>query len=150
MDTIQYTWDQVQTDTTKICNWVTEIGFMPDFIVGIVRGGAVPGIIMSHQLNVPVKLAEWSTRDSKVKNAKGFNEFAAMANDGVKILFVEDIIDSGETIAQIKNQMANGNQRNVLFTSLWYNPSQKKTTAHYWANTIDRNFDDRWIIFPWE
>lgn len=148
-----YTWQQLHADTHKICDWVKAVNFNPDFIVGITRGGAIPAIIASHHLNVPVKFLEWSTRDANKQDLATLAIYAQDIHKNAKVIFVDDIIDSGKTIAGIKRELIatpESFRKNILFTSLWYNPRQTQTTAHYWANIIDRAVDDRWILFPYE
>jgi len=148
-DAIKYSWDKLHSDTLSLCNRVRETGFDPDLIVGIVRGGAVPAVIASHNFTVPVSFLNWSTRDLKVKSLQQINELSAAALAGKRILVIEDIVDSGETMYQIKSHLFD-NKSNVMYTSLWFNPSQNKVNIHMWANIIDRSIDKRWIIFPFE
>ncbi len=143
---IIYTWDQLHTDTTRICDWAKEVGFIPDVIVGIVRGGAVPAVIASHIFNIPVELVNWSLRDHGKKDTKKLDQLALSSK---RCLFIEDIVDSGETMKQIKERMFDTNRR-VLYTCLHYNPNQTNATVHFHANIVDRAHDDRWVIYPYE
>ena len=149
MSKIEYTWEELNNDTRKIANWVKEVGFKPDGIVGIIRGGAVPAVILSHELGCPVTLLNWSLRDGKVKDYRELDKIAIAASHGKRFLFIDDIVDSGATIKEIKDR-AFDTKNNLLFTSLWYNPSQLNSRVHFWARIIDRSLDDRWVIFPYE
>ena len=71
-----------------------------------------------------------------------------MAERGTKVLIVDDIVDSGKTIREVKERMFD-TKDNVKYASLWFNPSQD-TTVDFWCWKVDRNIDDRWVIFPWE
>lgn len=145
---IFYPNDRFVLDVQKISNYVKEIDFEPDYIVGIVRGGAIPAIYLSHYLNVPVKLIHISFRDSETNDFSELYSITAMAEQGKKILMIEDIVDSGKTMEEIKKRVSDTG-KNILYTALWYNPSQS-TTINFWCNVIDRSIDDSWIIFPWE
>lgn len=143
---IHYTWDQLHEDTYKICKWVRDVDFKPDLIVGVVRGGAIPAVIASHILESPVELVQWSLRDSKKQD---FRKLDQLAISNKRILFIEDIVDSGDTMAAIKERMFDTKNR-VLYTSLFFNPAQSKANIHHWTRVIDRSEDERWVVFPWE
>lgn len=147
-DKINYTWEELYDDSKKIAKWTQEVHFKPDFIVGVLRGGAIPAVIISHLLDVPVVMVDWSLRDGKKKDMKTLDQLALQSDLGKKLLFIEDIVDSGKTMAEIKERMFD-TKNNVMYTSLWYNPSQP-TLMHFWANAIDRSVDERWVIFPHE
>ena len=59
--------------------------------------------------------------------------------DMSKVLFVDDLLDSGLTIDQIKTYVPN---------SRWATLADKKGEVEY--TTIEMFNDDRWIVFPWE
>jgi len=147
-DKINYGWSELYDDTKKISNWVKECNFNPDIVVGIIRGGSIPAVIISHLLDVPVVMLDWSLRDGKKKNTKILDQLAIQASCGKRILFIDDIVDSGKTMSEIKERMFD-TKNNVLYTSLWYNPSQQ-TPIHFWSNVIDRRVDSRWVAFPYE
>ena len=63
MEKLIYTWEQQIEDTNLICEKIAEDNFKPDVIVGISRGGLIPGVMISHKLNIPFKPVHASTRD---------------------------------------------------------------------------------------
>ena len=63
MEKLSYTWEQQFKDTEVVCSKIEKDNFNPDVIVGISRGGLIPGVMMSHKLNVPFKPVHASTRD---------------------------------------------------------------------------------------
>ena len=63
MEKLIYTWEQQVSDTNKICDQIEKDEFTPDVIVGISRGGLIPGVMISHKLNIPFKPVHASTRD---------------------------------------------------------------------------------------
>jgi hypoxanthine phosphoribosyltransferase len=128
--------------------WLRDVQFTPDLIVGILRGGSVPAVYLSHELDCPVRIIEWSTRDSNKRDTYSLDQVAAMAESGTKVLIIDDIVDSGTTMQEIKSRLFD-TKNNILYVALWYNPSQI-TTIHYWCNAIDRSIDDRWVYMPWE
>ena len=43
------------SDTEMICNKIESDNFIPDVVVGISRGGLIPGVMISHKLGIPFK-----------------------------------------------------------------------------------------------
>jgi hypoxanthine phosphoribosyltransferase len=148
MEHIIYTQEQFISDIEEIIKQLSAIDFQPDLIVGIIRGGVVPAIHLSHKLNCSIKLIEWSGRDSKIKDWRNLDKVAIMAEHGKKVLLIDDIVDSGITLCEIKQRLFD-TKKNILYGTLWYNPGQT-TSVDFYCNTIDRATDDRWVYMPWE
>jgi xanthine phosphoribosyltransferase len=124
--------------------------WMPDFVIGIGRGGLVPAVYLSHLLKLPMLSIDHSAR------VPGFadellGKVAKKSAAGTRLLFVDDINDSGGTIEYICSLLAdNGcDNGNLRFAVLLTN-SRSKVRVDYWAQTIDRDEDKRWFVFPWE
>jgi xanthine phosphoribosyltransferase len=76
---------------------------------------------------------------------------AAKSAAGVKLLFVDDINDSGGTIDYIRHLLRdNGCDQDNLRFAVLMNNSRSRQTVDYWASMIDRDSDKRWFVFPWE
>ena len=122
----------------------------PDFIIGVGRGGLVPAVFMSHQLNTPMLSIDHSSK------VPGFADellakVAAKSAAGVRLLFTDDINDSGGTIDYIRRLLAsNGCDNGNLRFAVLLNNSRSKVSVDYSAKTIDRTEDKRWFVFPWE
>jgi hypoxanthine phosphoribosyltransferase len=149
---IDYTHDQFVTGIESIASQIKQSGFEPDLIVGIVRGGAVPAVHLSHKLKTPVQMVHWSTRD-----ANGCESNCWIPEDiqkGCNILLVDDIVDGGDTIRELladwQKSIAEPLKReNIRIAAMWYNVSQD-VTVDFYHRTIDREQDSRWIVFDWE
>ena len=154
---IIYSYYDFQEGIGDIVKQIGESEFKPDLIVGIVRGGSVPAVYLSHRLKVPVQMVHWNTRDS----SKWGNESNGWIPDeiidnGLKILLVDDIIDGGDTIRELLADwqtavagVGNLPVDNIRICSMIYNKVQD-VTPHFYHQTIDRIEDQRWVIFPWE
>jgi len=122
----------------------------PDFIIGIGRGGLVPAVFISHQLQVPMLSIDHSSK------VPGFadellGKVADKSSTGTRLLFVDDINDSGSTIVYIRKLLAaNGcNPDNLRFAVLMDN-CRSQARVDYAAQSLDRAEDKRWFVFPWE
>ena len=108
-------------------------------IVGISRGGLIPGVILSQALDIPFEPLQWQTRDGNKKDTLSIA--LKSTEDPNDILFVDDICDSGKTVGQI---------RNIFPESQWAVLYSKKgdmgidfTGERLYNNT-------QWLVFPWE
>jgi len=129
---------------------VTDSGWRPEFIIGIGRGGLVPAVYISHQLDVPMLSIDHSAK------VPGFadellGKVAAMSAEGRRLLFVDDINDTGGTIEHIRTLLAGqGCDAGNLRFAMLINNVRSRATAEIWAQEIDRDQDKRWFVFPWE
>ena len=109
-----------------------------DKVVGISRGGLIPGVMLSHWLDAGFEPLEWQTRDGEFKDrikAMGFNKNLKGT------IFVDDICDSGLTIEQIKEIVPN---------SRWAVLHQKADIELDFVAERLHNNDKRWVVYPWE
>lgn len=146
---ITYSWIDFDQDIGHIYSQLNSDKWIPDYIVGVKRGGLIPAIRLSHLLNKPLIMMSCQLRDSKDKEVRLY-EVEEIPKDK-NVLIVDDICDSGITLSQIILKFfTNGfSIDNIKTCSLIYNTSQK-FIVDYNSREIDRNQDQRWILFPWE
>lgn len=133
------------SDVVSMCNHLEDLAseIKPDMIVGIVRGGVVPALHLSHGLEVPMETVTWQTRDS---NRQEINENVIKAiEDNRKVLFVDDINDTGKTFKDITKAYKTSLKPTVHFMSL-----VEKTESDFFGQAALTLDDKRWIVFPWE
>jgi len=143
-------YDAFLTDVGAVAEKVGSGDWTPDFVIGIGRGGLVPAVYISHQLKLPMLSIDHSAK------VPGFadellGKVAAKSAAGTRLLFIDDINDSGGTIDYIRRLLAeNGcDEANLRFAVIMTN-SRSKADVEYWAQMIDRSEDKRWFVFPWE
>lgn len=125
-------------------------GWDPAFVIGVGRGGLVPAVYISHQLEVPMLSIDHSSR------VPGFADellakVAAMSAQGSRLLFVDDINDSGSTITYIRDLLVgSGCESDNLRFAVLINNTGSRAQVDYWTDAIDRAEDKRWFVFPWE
>lgn len=124
--------------------------WQPEFVIGVGRGGLVPAVYISHQLELPMLSIDHSSR------LPGFADellakVAGMSAQGSRLLFVDDINDSGSTIAYIRELLGSSGcaAHNLRFAVL-INNTGSRSLVDYWTDEIDRAEDKRWFVFPWE
>lgn len=159
MKKIYYTWTQVQGACLEIARQMSVDDWRPDYIVGITRGGAVPAVLLSQYTGIPMRPLPVSLRDSG--ECLSDLAMAEDAFDGKKILIVDDINDTGATIAWIKHDWPSGcfpkNKKwndiwgkNVRFAVLTHNQSSKFKDPDYSVWTVNKKEEDCWLVYPWE
>jgi len=125
-------------------------GWRPDHIVGIGRGGLVPGAYLSHRTGISLL---------SVDHSSGVPDFAedllaklaAATQGGMRILMVDDINDSGKTINTLRSILVgHGGDASNLRVAVLVDNVRSSAQVDYRARTIDRAEDKRWFVFPWE
>ena len=58
-----YGWEEMRREVNSLCREISLDKFNPQVIVGISRGGLVPGVMMSHWFQLPFKPIIASLRD---------------------------------------------------------------------------------------
>ena len=145
MDKLIYTWEHQIEDTNLICEKITEDNFKPDVIVGISRGGLIPGVMISHKLNIPFKPVHASTRDFP-----HWENYLPKSHDS-KVLIVDDICDSGETFVRLSNYIKENinHECEVRFSALWWN-NACDFEPHYYTRDISKDTSPVWVFLRHE
>ena len=138
-------WRQVEQASTILIDKVRQFilehklrtGGCPfDCVVAILEGGTWLGIHVSKELNIPLEFIHVS------KNNNIYPEHIRDKYIDKRVLLVDDIYDTGETIAWIKN--------NMLFKELQIACLYSKEISI--NNIISAGYCDPsiYVIFPWE
>jgi hypoxanthine phosphoribosyltransferase len=147
-----YGWKEMRRDVSVLCREIILDKFEPQVIVGLSRGGLVPGVMMSHWFNKPFKPVQAALRDFAE-----WEEYLPRKTDE-RVLIVDDICDSGETFEKIKTYITAPRKNNPLenrcdvrFASLWWNnENEVDFEPHYYAQQMAKDSTNTWIVFPWE
>jgi hypothetical protein len=126
--------------------------WLPDYIVGITRGGLVPATLISQYLDQPMHALKVSLRHGNEDCESNF-WMQEDAVSGCKILIVDDINDSGATLNWIRQDWGTEIPWNtsVRVAVLYDNESSgAEITPDFSAVTINKANTDEWIDFPWE
>lgn len=150
----EYTHDDLKRGIEAIATKIIMSAYMPDYIVGITRGGCVPAVYLSHRLSIPVVMVHWNTRDTTSWGNESNAWIPEDVNAGKRIIIVDDIVDGGDTIRELIDDFRSSvfdelNMDNIRVASLICNTSQD-ITVDFYHKTVDREVDQRWCVFPWE
>ena len=140
-ENIVVTWDDVRANLWSLIEQLQDEPI--DLIIGISRGGLIPGVMLSHRLEVPFQPLQWQTRDdTKERDFLSLVSLDKMKNIGPEnILFVDDICDSGKTITEIRSQLPHGRWA-VLYSKM------DNMGIDFIGKRVYNN--KQWIVFPWE
>lgn len=145
MKKVLYSWEEIWRFCTLIHIYAERDNFIPDVICPVIRGGLVPGTMLSHIFSQPrIIPIQWQTRDLSVREIN-----LSKLRSYNKILIVEDIVDTGKTINEI-----------LKYFKKWTNDFAvasliKKETAVIEKNVkvfsgISNVTGNQWHQFPWE
>ena len=150
MKKLWYDWKEMRRDVNTLCREIVLDKFDPEVVVGISRGGLLPGVMMSHWLNKPFKPIKAALRDFPE-----WEDYLPRKTDK-RVLIVDDVCDSGETFHKISNYITGPRkgdplevQCDVRFAALWWN-NECNFEPHYYAQECAKDSEGIWIHFPWE
>ena len=122
----------------------------PSFIIGIGRGGLAPAVYLSHATGLPMLSVDHSSNVEDFSDAP-LIRLAARTRHGERLLFVDDINDTGATIGKLRAALATAGaaRDSIRFATLLDN-KRSSEQVEYRAEVIDRNERKDWFVFPWE
>ncbi len=135
---INYPWNKIDDLVQEIKN--RSSNFKPTHIVGIARGGLIPAVMLSHQLNLPMETLGVSFRDNKATHHTKFKPI-----DDARYLIVDDINDSGTTFKVVSDIFRN--RRLIFATAALINKEKSDFSVDFYGEMF---YYDDWINFPWE
>lgn len=129
---------------------ISNEAWKPDYIIGIGRGGLVPAVFLSHATGLPSLSVDYSSHVQDFAEAP-LVKLAARTRNAERLLFVDDINDSGRTIAHLREKLtaAGAADGAIRFATLLDNVSSAQR-VEYRARELDRRVTKDWFVFPWE
>ena len=153
-----FTTGQMRNALIQIEDQMVHSNWMPSIILGINRGGCIPGVYLSYRLKISYQSidirfcdAVWrssaSTLRDKTRKPNLFALEKAFTNED-KILIIDKINATGATFQYVIDNF--GKQyKKIRFAALIHN-KQSKVATDYQGYEIDMSKDPSWNVFPWE
>lgn len=130
-------------------------------IVGVTRGGLIPAVMLSNMFGEYHFIAWTPTENSSIDRILLTNIKSTLSN-GEKVLFVDYIFDSGDTLNYAVNflkdnlprQYVRGNETNIIISALYCReksklsiPSSMSAVKMVYSKIVRHSGD---LVFPWE
>ena len=117
-------------------------------ILGILRGGAMPALMLSQMLGIPVDFIHYDRQEAKaeINNRKVFDLVNACVEEGKRILLVDDVAGVGYTLANCYDYLLSFVQDESLIRVLTLvHHVNSRTRADYCKDCSSVH-----AILPWE
>lgn len=150
--------DAYVRDAWRLAAQIRKSGWKPDFLVGLWRGGA-PAAVVIHEF---LKVSGWETRHLPLKCASytgiGQNageviftfgeEIFGLFRPGDKVLFIDDVFDTGKTAAAVQGEISKAKGVEMRFASIYWKVEKNTTTLK--PDYYTAELGSEWIVFPHE
>lgn len=140
-------WERFGAAVRELAQAVVDSGYVPDVVVSIARGGLPPGGAIAYALGTKavgtMNVEFYTGVDSTLPEPlllPPLLDTDAMRD--LRALVVDDVADSGETLALVQRLLAE-HCREVRTAVLYAKPRSVVDADYVWRRT------DRWITFPW-
>jgi hypoxanthine phosphoribosyltransferase len=142
-------WEDVYELSKNTAMKIIESGFKPDIVIGLARGGWFTARIICDYLNiddlVSMKVEHWGTT-AKISLPEARLKYPFEVDlKGKKVLLVDDITDTGESLTLAKNVASKLNPAEIRTAVMQYMTSSK-IKPDYYAEVIDEWI---WMVYPW-
>lgn len=176
MKKVYVSWHDVQRQCQELVRQMWLDRWVPDYIVGLTRGGLTPAVLLSQYLDRPMNTLRVNLRDHAetesnlwmAEDAFGYHRTdlpdTPTSNPALRknILIVDDINDEGGTLNWIlQDWQASCLPDHEAWHDIWNNTvriavlyqnesSKSILTPDYAAEVINKLETPQWIVFPWE
>jgi hypoxanthine phosphoribosyltransferase len=147
MEYLRFSWEEAESSVRSLSAKITSSGFRPHIIVAISRGGLVPARLFSDVLNVPllytIRISFYSSVGVNREKPE-ITQPLSVDISGKKVLIVDDISDSGKSLALADRYVESLHPSEVKTASIHYRPTSIFRPDFFHATTT------AWIVYPWE
>ncbi|AKJ39623.1 phosphoribosyltransferase [Methanosarcina barkeri] len=143
-------WDYIYSLCRNISTEIKRSGYEPDVIIALARGGWFAGRVLCDFLGLDdlssLKIEHY-IGDTAIDTGEPYIRYPLSNNvmEGKKVLIVDDIVDTGESMLSARAYVENHNPTEVRTASLQYLGSSK-IDPDYVGERLE---DWAWIIYPW-
>ncbi len=153
--------DSIRKDSYRLASKIIADDFRPDYMVAIWRGGAPIGCHVHEYLKYfNIQTDHIAIRTSRYNGVDSANNTVTVHNLGYlterinktsKILLVDDVFDTGLSIAAIfealNEKLGDNMPVDVRVATIYFKPTRNKTTRNPEYYVHESN---EWIVFPHE
>lgn len=152
---------ELLADSFRLGMQVYESGFLPDFIVGVWRGGSPVGIAVQelldyfgvHTDHIAIRTSLYSGINERRRRVRvhGLGYVLDSVNHDHNLLIVDDVWDSGRSIKAVIEKLREKGRRNapedIRVATVYFKPGMSKVEGRpdYFIHETDK-----WLVFPHE
>ncbi len=142
-------WDEAYRLARTLAQKIIDSGYKPDIIIGISRGGLVPGrmicaFLLQNDLT-SIRTEHWGVASKLDKARIKFSLPKEADIYGKKVLVVDDVADTGDSFSIIMDYLKKKNPLEIRTSVLQYKTCST-VVPDYWGEKLK---DWNWIIYPW-
>ncbi|MHA2402136.1 MAG: phosphoribosyltransferase [Candidatus Kariarchaeaceae archaeon] len=121
--------------------------FNPHLVIGLIRGGLIPSVIVSHALDdTKMEAIDYSSGDGAGDDRNKHTNKIPHFDTFNRLLIVDDICDTGNSMKEVVGEYTSRGHE-VLTFALYYKESSVFKPDFIWQTIPE---DSPWIIFPFE
>jgi len=155
--------EELRVDSFKLAAEAWNDGFRPDFIVAIWRGGAPIGCYV-HEFfkrlglnpdHIAIRTSRYTgidvVEESDKVNVHNLGYLLERLNSSSKVLFIDDVYDSGlsmeAVLRKVRNKLGENCPTDMRVATVYYKPKRNKTgkVPEYYVHETEG-----WLVFPHE
>lgn len=141
------TWSDVQRLCEKVAHQIERAAYSPELIVAVSRGGFPPSRILCDLLDVgglaSMKIEYYASVQERRERPSIVYPLNADVR-GKRVLIVDDVADSGHSLALARRHVLQRGAREVRIATLHYKPWSVVKPDFYAEET------DAWVVYVWE
>ena len=151
---------QLLDDSYNLGLKILDSGCRPDYIIGVWRGGTPVGIAVQELLDffgvktdhISIRTSSYTGIAQRVSNVRvhGLDYIIRNVNAEDTLLIIDDVYDTGLSVAQILEDLATKCRRNTPIMKVatpYFKPNNNKTDR---APDFYLYETDEWLVFPHE
>ena len=141
-------WSEITRLATRLADQIRLSGFVPDIIIAIARGGYVPARLLCDHLDhynlTSIRISHYLAGAYRTRQAQ-LAEPIHVDIRGLKVLLVDDVDDSGDTLALAISHLGE-KQPAEMKTAVLHHKQESVIVPDYYARKL---IQWRWLTYPW-
>lgn len=140
-------WKDIDDITEELIKNIKTSGFKPDYLVGITVGGLIPLGMLAKGLGMnTVVTVSANSYEGQERGNLNITYLPSIDLTAKKVLLIDEIVGSGETLRQISQILLNQYKVSELKTAVFVVSKNecKFLPDFHIVKTME------WIVFPWE
>lgn len=148
VEVLYISWSEAIDLCYELAKNIIASGFKPDVIVAVLRGGAVPALILSDVMGIDefygIRIKHWGIAKEVYVNPV-VDQVPQGRLEGRKVLVVDEVADSGKSLIKAVNEL-NALKPALVKTAVLHVKPSSIIQPDYYARKLDRWV---WVFYPW-